>query len=123
MSQRTKAALLAFMILAVSLRTVPMLAQQAHDDDIVRRAKSKVEPEYPELARKMNIAGTVKIAVVVAPNGNPATVHTLTGESGNSAWTNLVQNGFTQTLANSNFAASAHTCRTSSRVASGLRIV
>jgi len=36
---------------------------------MVRRAKSKVEPAYPELARKMHIAGTVKIEVVVAPNG------------------------------------------------------
>ena len=35
----------------------------------MRRAKSKVQPAYPELARKMNISGTVKIEVVVAPNG------------------------------------------------------
>ena len=37
--------------------------------EIVRRAKSKVQPAYPDLARKMNLAGTVKVAVVVAPNG------------------------------------------------------
>jgi TonB family protein len=36
---------------------------------MLRRAKSKVQPTYPELARKMNITGTVKIEVVVAPNG------------------------------------------------------
>ena len=35
----------------------------------MRRAKSKVQPVYPELARKMNITGTVKVQVVVAPNG------------------------------------------------------
>ncbi|HKH97997.1 MAG TPA: energy transducer TonB [Candidatus Sulfotelmatobacter sp.] len=35
----------------------------------MRRAKTRVQPAYPELARKMNIAGTVKIEVVVAPNG------------------------------------------------------
>jgi TonB family protein len=29
-----------------------------------------VQPEYPELARKMNITGTVKVQVVVAPNGS-----------------------------------------------------
>ena len=28
-----------------------------------------MEPIYPDLARKMNITGTVKVAVVVAPNG------------------------------------------------------
>jgi TonB family protein len=37
--------------------------------EITRRAKSKVAPLYPELARKMNITGTVKIQVVVAANG------------------------------------------------------
>jgi TonB family protein len=39
------------------------------NDEIVRRAKNKVQPSYPELARRMNISGTVKIEVVVAPNG------------------------------------------------------
>ena len=38
--------------------------------EIVRRAKSKVQPFYPELARKMNITGTVKVEVTVLPNGN-----------------------------------------------------
>jgi TonB family protein len=35
----------------------------------VRRAKSKVQAVYPDLARKMNITGTVKVQVVVSPNG------------------------------------------------------
>lgn len=34
-----------------------------------RRAKSKIAPAYPDLARKMNLTGTVKVEVVVAPNG------------------------------------------------------
>lgn len=44
-------------------------AQDADNNEVLRRAKSKVQPVYPELARKMNITGTVKIEVVVAPNG------------------------------------------------------
>lgn len=44
-------------------------AQSAQSEEIVRRAKSRVQPDYPDLARKMNIAGTVKIEVTVAPNG------------------------------------------------------
>jgi TonB family protein len=44
-------------------------AQQTQNEDLVRRAKTKVQPFYPDLARKMNITGTVKIEVVVAPNG------------------------------------------------------
>ena len=46
-----------------------MGAQQAPGEEIQRRAKNRVQPLYPELARKMNLAGTVKIQVVVAPNG------------------------------------------------------
>lgn len=69
MSQRTATALLAILTLAVTLGPIHVGAQQAQNDEIVRRAKSKVQPGYPELARKMNIAGTVKIEVVVAPNG------------------------------------------------------
>ncbi len=48
-----------------------VVATQAQEpqSEIVRRAKSRVQPVYPELARKMNITGSVKIEVVVAPNG------------------------------------------------------
>jgi TonB family protein len=42
---------------------------QDPENEIVRRAKTKVQPVYPELARKMNISGTVKVQVVVAANG------------------------------------------------------
>jgi protein TonB len=45
------------------------VAQQAQNDELIRRAKSKVQPPYPDLARKMNISGTVKIEVIVLPNG------------------------------------------------------
>jgi len=44
-------------------------AQATQNDEIIRRAKNRVQPAYPELARKMNITGTVKIEVIVAPNG------------------------------------------------------
>jgi len=44
-------------------------AQAQSNDEFVRRAKSKVQPSYPELARKMNIVGTVKIEIVVSPSG------------------------------------------------------
>ncbi|HET6175949.1 MAG TPA: energy transducer TonB [Candidatus Sulfotelmatobacter sp.] len=69
MSKRFTAALLAVLSLALTVGPVHLGAQQAQNDELVRRAKSRVQPLYPELARKMNIAGTVKIEVVVAPNG------------------------------------------------------
>jgi TonB family protein len=68
-SRRTAAMLLAMLILSVTLGSVRVGAQQAQSDEIVRRAKNKVQPVYPDLARKMNLVGTVKIEVVVAPNG------------------------------------------------------
>lgn len=68
MSRRTAVTLLAALILAVTARPIQMKAQ-AQNEEIVRRAKSKVQPAYPDLAKKMNLAGTAKIEVVVAPNG------------------------------------------------------
>ena len=69
MSRRTATALLAVLTLAVTLGSIHVGAQQAQSEEIVRRAKSRVQPAYPELAKRMNISGTVKIEVVVAPNG------------------------------------------------------
>ena len=54
--------------LAASLGVAGLRAQEAQGD-IVRRAKNKVQPTYPDLARKMNITGVVKVEIVVAPNG------------------------------------------------------
>jgi TonB family protein len=39
-------------------------------EELNRKPKSKVAPSYPELARRMNISGVVKILVTVAPNGS-----------------------------------------------------
>ena len=34
-----------------------------------RKVKSRVAPEYPQLAKKLSIGGTVKVQVVVSPDG------------------------------------------------------
>ncbi len=39
------------------------------NDDGGRRIKSKVAPVYPDLARRMNVTGSVKVQIVIAPNG------------------------------------------------------
>jgi TonB family protein len=46
---------------------VPAAAQQ---EEIARKVKTSVQPAYPELARRMNIVGVVKVQVVVAANGS-----------------------------------------------------
>jgi TonB family protein len=49
---------------------LPAMAQgDAKMEDLSRKAKTKVAPVYPDIARHMSITGTVKLAVVVAPNG------------------------------------------------------
>jgi TonB family protein len=68
-SQRSTAVLLAVLVIAVTAGPIRVRAQQNQSEEIARRVKSKVAPVYPELARKMNITGTVKVEVVVSPNG------------------------------------------------------
>ena len=41
----------------------------ARGQEIIRKVKSRVEPQYPELARRMKITGVVKVQVTVAANG------------------------------------------------------
>jgi TonB family protein len=68
-SKRTTATLLAVLSLGMAVGPLHVSAQQAQSEELVRRAKTKVQPVYPDLARKMNITGTVKIEIVVLPNG------------------------------------------------------
>jgi TonB family protein len=66
-SKRTAVLLLAVLTLGVAV--APVHAHGQTTEDIVRRAKTKVQPAYPDLARRMGITGTVKVEVVVSPNG------------------------------------------------------
>jgi TonB family protein len=68
-SLRRAGVLLAALAMMAGTGTLKVRAQEV-DSEIQRRAKSKVQPVYPELARKMNISGTVKVQVVVAQNGS-----------------------------------------------------
>ena len=44
----------------------PLGAEEAAD----RKVKYRVEPQYPEIARKIGLSGVVKIEVVIAPDGS-----------------------------------------------------
>jgi len=44
-------------------------AQSGTTDESKRKVKIKTVPVYPELARRMNVTGKVKIEVVVTPDG------------------------------------------------------
>jgi TonB family protein len=54
---------------AVLLTSTVAFAQVASTDEGRRKIKTKVSPGYPELARRMNVAGKVKIEVVITPDG------------------------------------------------------
>ena len=44
-----------------------------------RKVKTKVDPEYPELARRLNLKGIVRVQVTVAPGGAVKEVKELGG--------------------------------------------
>jgi TonB family protein len=44
-------------------------AQSGSTDESKRKVKTKILPQYPELAKRMNVSGRVKIEVVVTPDG------------------------------------------------------
>jgi len=44
-------------------------AQEPAQEQIARKLKSKVAPTYPELARRMNIAGVVRVQITVDKAG------------------------------------------------------
>jgi TonB family protein len=55
---------------------LPAVAQQP---DGLRKVLDRVTPRYPELARTLNLAGTVRLVVTVAPNGSVKSVRAVGG--------------------------------------------
>ena len=60
---------LILLIIAATVIVVNPARAVGEDNEISRKVKNKVAPSYPEIARRMNISGTVKLVVVVAPSG------------------------------------------------------
>ena len=54
---------------AVVLAGASGFAQSGSTDESKRRVKTKTAPAYPELAKRMNVTGKVKIEVVITPDG------------------------------------------------------
>jgi TonB family protein len=72
-SLRRVGAVVVVLALSSGTGTTRLGAQTTQSDaqgEISRKVKSRVPATYPELARKMNITGTVKVEVVVSPNGS-----------------------------------------------------
>jgi TonB family protein len=54
-------------------------AQTISTDEGKRKVKSKTMPTYPEIARRMNVTGKVKIEVVITPEGHVKSTHIVGG--------------------------------------------
>jgi TonB family protein len=65
---------------ALTMLTIAMLGVGASSAMAAeRKIKSEVKPSYPELAKRMNVGGAVKIEVVIAPNGTVKSAKALGG--------------------------------------------
>jgi TonB family protein len=66
-------------VLIVSLVSIsrPVMAQEKLDED--RKTTKRVAPVYPPLARQAHLSGTVKMVVVVTPEGTVTAVRTIGG--------------------------------------------
>ena len=74
MSSRTIRVWVATSLLTFLVASVfhPLCAQTNSpqtEEELTRKARTKVAPVYPDIARRMSITGTVKVLVVVARNG------------------------------------------------------
>lgn len=58
--------------LAIALFTAHAIAD-------ARKPVTNPDPEYPEIARRMNISGTVKVEIVIAADGNIKSAKVLGG--------------------------------------------
>ena len=62
---------------AVGVMVAASAAPSALGDD--RKTRSQVTPVYPELAKKMNVRGSVKVEVVITPAGTVKSAKALGG--------------------------------------------
>jgi len=56
-----------------------LFGQSGSTEEAKRKIKSKVAPAYPELAKRMNVAGKVKIEVVITPEGRVKSTRVIGG--------------------------------------------
>jgi TonB family protein len=65
-------------VVGLSLGTAGF-GQTGSTDEGKRKIKTKVAPAYPELAKRMNVSGKVKIEVVITPDGRVKSTRVIGG--------------------------------------------
>lgn len=70
-----------FSVLSALVLTVSILSgyQSARAQDEARKVKRKVQPEYPQLAKRLNIRGSVRLQLQITPDGKVKQVKVLGG--------------------------------------------
>ena len=57
-----------FLMVVLAFQVCPPIAAQI-SAEAPRKIKVPVKPEYSDLARRLNLSGTVKVEVLIAPDG------------------------------------------------------
>ena len=66
-------------VAAASLGTVSLRAQDGEAPGSKRRVKVLGRPQYPDLARKLNLSGVVKVEVTIGADGKVKRTHVVGG--------------------------------------------
>jgi len=68
------------LLLGGSLAAPPRaLGQDATQDFAKRKVKTRVMPEYPQLAKRMNVSGKVKVEATIAADGHVTSTRVVGG--------------------------------------------
>jgi TonB family protein len=57
------------LVVAIAANGLRAGAQSSAPSEAKRQVKRLLTPQYPELAKKLNLSGTVRIEVTIAPDG------------------------------------------------------
>lgn len=76
---RKKHVLILALIFLFGFVTIGTAQSQQSSTESSRKVVRRVEPRYPEIARKMNLGGTVKVVAVVAADGSVKKVEPVGG--------------------------------------------
>ena len=76
---RMRYALILVLMFSYSLGPAGWAQSQQSSNETGRKLLRKVEPRYPDIAKKMNLGGTVKLIAVVAADGKVTKVEPMGG--------------------------------------------
>ncbi len=66
-------------VLTVAILSSAAVAQTPTTDEGKRKVKSKTSPNYPDIAKRMNVTGKVKIEVIITPDGRVRSTRVIGG--------------------------------------------